>query len=264
MKFLVQLNNCRFFDDFCYELKNAQDYAKWRGEPFEIRTLETNSEWRNYKPSDMLPFEDFIPVGSVEFVQDYYNVHYSEFEGKGLLPLNVPERLFPYAGRTIFNVTEKDAEYMLNNCINLNMYRKSMTCIKDPMNGFIKVKNVADITDMQLSSNIEENHIIRSEWRVFVFHDKVLYVANYSGNPMVFPDSTRIMDMVNTYASEAPVAYTLDVYVTEDILMDDGTVINTFVMECHRFFSCGLYGFRNYAKLPYMFSQEWFEILNMK
>ena len=80
---------------------------------------------------------------------------------------------------------------------------------------------------------------------------------------MVFPDANRIMDIVNAYAPEAPVAYTLDVYVTEDIMLDDHSICNTFVMECHRFFSCGLYGFCDYSKLPYMFSQEWYEILNM-
>lgn len=263
MKFLVQFRKCRYAYDFCFEMKNAQDYAQWRGEPFELGVLETESEFRNYRPEDMAKYDGYIPVGSVEFVSDYYHVHYPLKHGNGLLPLNVPERLFPYAGRMIFNVTEKDAEYMLNNCMNQTMYRKSTLRIKDPMNGLTKIKNIKDITDMQLSSNIEDYHTIRSEWRVLVFHDKVQHIGFYSGNPMAFPNANRIMDMVNAYAPEAPVAYTLDVYVTEDIMLDDNSICNTFVMECHRFFSCGLYGFCDYSKLPYMFSQEWYEILNM-
>lgn len=43
----------------------------------------------------------------------------------------------------------------------------------------------------------------------------------------------------------------------------DHKVVHDSVVECHRFFSCGLYGFNDPAVLPYMFSQAWFEIKNI-
>lgn len=49
--------------------------------------------------------------------------------------------------------------------------------------------------------------------------------------------------MIEEY-KEAPIAYTLDVAIT-----DKG---DTVVLEVHDFFSCGLYGFNDYRKLPYM------------
>jgi hypothetical protein len=57
--------------------------------------------------------------------------------------------------------------------------------------------------------------------------------------------------MTQAYKS-APVAYTLDVGVNND---------GTFVIECHDFFSCGLYGFAKLDILPPMFSQWYHEFL---
>ena len=62
--------------------------------------------------------------------------------------------------------------------------------------------------------------------------------------------------MVKVYDAAAPVAYTLDVAVTPEG--------KTVVIECHRFFSCGLYGFSDIAKYPKMLSQAWFQMKTMK
>ena len=58
--------------------------------------------------------------------------------------------------------------------------------------------------------------------------------------------------MIETYKPEAPVAYTLDIGVEK--------YRGTFIIECHRFFSCGLYGFSDHRRYPKMLSQEWAEI----
>jgi hypothetical protein len=36
----------------------------------------------------------------------------------------------------------------------------------------------------------------------------------------------------------------------------------TFVIECHDFFSCGLYGFAENRFLPYMFANAFYDIVN--
>ena len=102
---------------------------------------------------------------------------------------------------------------------------------------------------MQVSQLID----IESEWRVFVFHGEIKHLANYSGNCTIFPSVERIKEMIKCYQSAgAPIAYTIDVGITSDE--------KTVVIECHRFFSCGLYGFNDYSVIPYMFSQTWHEM----
>ena len=112
--------------------------------------------------------------------------------------------------------------------------------------------NPDDLIGYQVSSIIHPE--ILSEWRVFVYKNKPQQVCFYSGDPLVFPDSKIISTMIDSYSDESPVAYTLDVYVNNK---------GTFVLECHRFFSCGLYGFSDYRILPYMFSQGWFEMMQL-
>jgi hypothetical protein len=53
--------------------------------------------------------------------------------------------------------------------------------------------------------------------------------------------------MIKAYKS-APIAYTLDIGITD---------YDTIVIECHDFFSCGLYGFANHAIYPNML-YKWF------
>ena len=66
----------------------------------------------------------------------------------------------------------------------------------------------------------------------------------------LFPDVRRIKDMINTYTlyNQSPIAYTLDIGINDK---------GTFIIEIHDFFSCGLYGFANHSKLPFMF-YRWF------
>ena len=245
MNFLIQTVNNKIVHDFCFGLVRSWEFAKWRNNPFFIFYCEIE------RVGDYM---DCIPVGTVEFVENYYTAHFGNTKiNKGFMPLNVPDCLIPYAGRNIWNVNANNAELVYNQCINETMYKKNLYKIKDQSNGFIKVKSINDILNSQISSNLEE-HIV-SEWRVFVYHDKVQHIANYSGDCLCFPNPYTIQNMVNTYKNSSPVAYTLDVFVND--------IGDTYVMECHRFFSCGLYGFSDYSILPYMFSQEWHEILNL-
>ena len=66
----------------------------------------------------------------------------------------------------------------------------------------------------------------------------------YSGEFNIFPDVAEINKMISAY-TEAPPAYTIDVGVN--------TKGETVIIECHNFFSCGLYGFSDYRYLLDMF-----------
>lgn len=49
-------------------------------------------------------------------------------------------------------------------------------------------------------------------------------------------------------------------HITLKYFLDVGNS-GTFVIECHDFFSCGLYGFADYSKLPHMFYKTFKEII---
>jgi len=246
MKFLVQRINKQIMHDFAFHLVKAKDFLDWRMEKMAVRFSEGNFD--AIRNSDQ-----YIPVGSVDFVSDYLLRFYPE-AARALEPLNVPECLFPYAGREIVNVlTPEDVGRMPAG----RLYCKHLKKIKHFSNGEADPeKDTAMYVGYQVSRVVD----IDSEWRVFVFKDEVKYLANYSGNPYLFPDMDAVFDMMEAYKGKAPVAYTLDVGLSVDRHGD----MKTFVVECHRFFSCGLYGFQDYSVLPYMLSQEWYEMKNMR
>ncbi|NDO27972.1 DUF4343 domain-containing protein [[Clostridium] clostridioforme] len=90
---------------------------------------------------------------------------------------------------------------------------------------------------------------IRSEFRVFVYRDKILAVQNYLGFPLVFPDADKLVKMVEKYRGDDgwPEAYTMDVAV----LCQKDQSAETVILEIHPFVSCGLYGF-NHPLIPDM------------
>lgn len=245
MNFLVQKINNRIVHDFAFVLTQAKEYLDWRKEKISIRYLNDI----NLMGTTVRNPDRYIPVGSVEFVSCYLKSFYPDAI-HALKPLNVPEALFPYAGREIINVNgPSDIERLPHG----PLYWKSNRKIKHFINGPVPPEaDAAQFYGMQVSQLID----IESEWRVFVFHGEIKHLANYSGNCTIFPSVERIKEMIKCYQSAgAPIAYTIDVGITSDE--------KTVVIECHRFFSCGLYGFNDYSVIPYMFSQEWHEMKNI-
>jgi len=259
MNFLVQKINGNLVHDFAFELTQAKEYYEWLGkdvttfsETLDIKYIDTfgSSVDGDIFKSIGSP-DDFIPVGSVEFVSTYLRKFYPESEN-ALKPLNVPEVLFPFARRKIANVSDINDMTEFGDCL---LYRKSITTIKDPTNGPFRPSLMSDCIGFQVSEMMD----IYSEWRVFVFHDEVQHIANYSGDCLQFPDRVEINRMVEAYRGHSPVAYTLDVGVGVNHLRPD-----TFVIEVHRFFSCGLYGFADHQRIPKMLSQTWYEMKTNK
>lgn len=260
MKFLIQKIDGKLCFDFCRELVASSEYYKWRDEPFVIKYAAT------VVPELAHP-ENYVPVGSVEFVRSYAEKYYPDIK-EGLKPLNVPQVLFPFAGRQICNVPaecdREDEKRIISHFRTKNIYVKNNSVIKHPDNGYFDIVN--DYNDVENTRNLRGCQLsgirydILSEWRVFVYNNKVEQVCYYDGDPLIFPLPDRIQEMVNAYKDTAPVAYTLDVYNVHEA---GSFNIKTYVMECHRFFSCGLYGFADYRKLPYMFYREWQEILKL-
>ena len=247
IRFLCEKKDNKVGYDFVTALAQAKAYYDWLGD--ERLTLKY-LDFPSLMVAAVAQPDRYVPVGSVAFIEAFVKQFYPRAE-KALRPLNVPEVLFPFAGRKILNVTSA-IQVSLNFPEAKKLYRKSCAKIKAPSNGFVQPgTDVAALVGYQVSEVID----IVSEWRVFVFRGEILYVALYSGDPLVFPDPETICDMVRAFTPDAPVAYTLDVGVNWN---------QTFVIECHRFFSCGLYGFADYKLYPKMLSQAWYEIRTMK
>ena len=118
-----------------------------------------------------------------------------------------------------------------------------------------KIKGIAEIfipnrgypTGEYLISELID---IESEWRSFIFNKKLIGLQNYSGDFTMFPNVELINEMIKDYSNNG--AYTLDVGINDK---------GTFVIECHDFFSCGLYGFSDYKMLPLMFINTWNKLI---
>lgn len=244
MKFLIQTINKQLVHDFTWELTRCEEYHKWIEDPITLRYHE-GLDFEKIKHPD-----SYVPVGSVEFVSAYLNRFYPDAK-EILKPLNVPDCLFPYAGRTIVNVTKPEDMNIFGN--SALVFAKDMNQIKSPRTGFIGLPEFERVKDCQVSSVLD----FQSEWRVFVFQDAIRDCRCYQGNHFAYPDPEVIRKMVSTYMfNNSPKTYTLDVGVT--------TKGETVVIECHRFFSCGLYGFSNPNIYPAMLSQEWFEMKQIR
>lgn len=257
MNFLVQTIDGKIVHDFVFALQQAEEYFAWYKEvDFEI----TYHEGLDF--SGILAPDSYIPVGSVEYVSAYLRAFYPSAVS-ALRPINVPKALMRYASsRGIKNITdEKDARRFTY--VGETLFRKSLSKIKDQTNGIVTVSKPDDVIGYQVSRIVD----FVSEWRVFVFQDAIRHMACYIGDALTFPSRERIEAMVKDYSEAGwiddtgrhggpPVAYTLDIGVTSEGKTD--------IIECHRFFSCGLYGFNDPAVVPFMLSQAWFEIKNMR
>ena len=240
MNFLIQKINKRITHDFSFTLLESIRYQKWiQNNPnaINVKYLDyiKNSDdklW-NFKPFH----RNYIPVGSINFVlvwMNYFNIQLPK-------PKNVPEELFSYCHRHIFNGNQDD----------LKGHGKSFVKTNDSFKGFCEIVN----DDYQLQAGnyqISELIDIESEWRCFVYNGKLVGLQNYLGTFDMFPHIENIKSMITAYRS-APIAYTLDIGIHNE---------RVFPIEVHDFFSIGLYGFSDHNILPYMFYRWFKEYLN--
>lgn len=232
MKFLIQKIDGEIKHDFSFHLLKALEYQKWiNSEEIEV--------YYDFLPQEKDPAL-FTPVGSVEFVQKYLEDYFLRY----INPINIPPSLNydEFLGRRIKIGMKED--------ILETSFIKSAT----------KVKGLTLICDIEQAKLLEDDQFliselidIKSEWRGFVHNGELLDIRNYSGDPFTFPDIKKIRKMISYY-SDQPITYTIDVAILENSLQ-------TVLIEVHDFYSCGLYGFTDYRKLPIMFSQWYYEFL---
>lgn len=217
--------------DFGFELIQAIKFQEWYRQ-------EQRHEVAFVKDVELM-YRDYIPVGSVEFVQKFMEEFW---DVRIVKPLNIPEELYPFANRFVQRLSKKDIDSLFEKYNQL--FIKSDDKIKD-FSEFCNKKSEIPEGNYIVSELID----IRSEYRCFIKDGRLLDIKNYSGEIDILPNFNTIENMIKAYKS-APPAYTLDVAIT-----GKG---ETVVIECHNFFSCGLYGFSDYNNLTGMLSQAYY------
>jgi hypothetical protein len=233
MKFLIQKIEGEIKHDFSFTLLESIRYQNWLHDDKNYIKYKTIEYLGDYSFKSYM--KEYIPIGSVEFVTAFLEYFYE----KTPKPINVPEELFHSTYRNIMNGTEKDIKSLKG-----RWFIKSNDKIKE----FSEIIDINENTiippgNYQISQYVD----IQSEWRSFIYKGKLVGLHNYSGDFTKFPSVDTIKGMILKY-KDAPIAYTLDVGVTD---------FSTFVIECHDFFSCGLYGFSDHTILPNMF-HKWY------
>lgn len=237
--FLIQTIDNMITYDFSFTLIEAIKYHNWYNNKKVYDYWLQEDTVLNYK-EDVI---DTIPIGSVDFVLKYLNDYY---DINNIKPLNIPQELMKpeYTKRWIKTVkTDSDT-------INTGspIFVKDNTKIKGWTN-IVEYNRGYPPGEYLISELID----IDSEWRVFVFNQTLYGIQNYSGDFTMFPDVKLIKEMIKNYNNNG--AYTLDIGINND---------GTFIIECHDFFSCGLYGFSDYKMLPLMFINTWNKLINTK
>lgn len=229
MKFIIQRVDGEVVHDFSFTLLESLRYQNWH-----TRTEDYKALFSDTAPT---PFNrNVIPCGTVEFVSDYLWRHYD----KTPRPWNVPEVLMDhrFTKRWMVNGTVDDIPQFPVFVKDRDKYKSFAQIVATRSEIPIQVDN------LQISTVIP----IQSEWRAFVYQNKLVGLQNYSGDFTLFPDVVSIREMIGTFERSAPIAYTLDVGVNDS---------GTFVIEVHDFFSCGLYGFSDHRIYPFMLAR-WF------
>lgn len=184
-----------------------------------------------------------VPVGSVEFVIEFYEQHIGLKPGS-IQPINIPESLMKpaYLNRQVVRHL-KDWQGVLPETL---FYKETH-----------RFKGLADIyaveelpsTESALFSEVIED--LESEWRVFVLNGQLIELKVYAGDYRVLPDEDLIQAMIQEIKEYQ--AYTLDVGVNSKG--------ETFLIEMHQFFSCGLYGMNRTDLLPQFYYRTHLDIM---
>jgi len=220
--FILESKNGRVLHDFSFHMLEATSWINWLNmenlHECALSDVE-NSFTKRFGDSG-------IPVGSIEFVLDYYKRNYGI---TGIMPINIPKELQTdrFLKRKLYRDREEVPE-------GEKVFVKSLREFK----GFTDIVDKKDIPEGEyLISEVVE---LESEWRGFIMDGELLDMRSYAGNFKVQPDYNIVDEMIESYES-SPRAYTLDLGVT--------SCGDTVIIEAHEFFSCGLYGFHDYRKL---------------
>lgn len=197
-----------------------------------------------------IPKNQFV-VGDIDTTIKYFN----KTGIKVPSPLNIPFDIEKYAKRDTLIVYLHE---LLDSPINFKfpLFMKPHDTLKGCPSG---VLTKGDNNMRALFADVEnKNQLIRinpvipmvTEYRTFVHKKEIVGLEWYQGDFTIFPDVSIIKKMIEEYTS-APIAYTLDVAVT-----DKG---ETILIECNDAWAIGNYGLEGKTYIR-MLIDRWKEI----
>lgn len=188
---------------------------------------------RFFQNIDEVPVDkNHLIVGSIENTLSYFNklgINIPE-------PIHMPNELQKLSGRETYITTVDQLRTYDEN--KFPLFAKANIEYKKFIPGPIKNKKevgyylgkVSGNTSILISGYVN----FLSEYRCFVREGQLKGIKHYIGDYKLFPDFNYINECIKTY-KEAPIAYTLDVGIT-----DKG---DTKIIECNDAWSIGSYGF---------------------
>jgi len=198
------------------------DFGQAYIEAINLKNWLANKKEFTYKLSEE-PIAKTIPIGSVEYVSKWFTLNNLPIPK----PLNIPEELFDYCQLTKPKNISIAGDIFKNK---ESFFIKSNDVIKCSDNGiFYDIKP----GNWQVSNVIE----IKSEYRMFFYKSQILDIKKYIGDYNDQLEKHHISYIENIFKnwSNKPVAGTMDFLIDYDN--------NIQLIECHDWFSCGLYGF---------------------
>lgn len=184
--------------------------------------------------------EEGIPLGTIEFVTDYFRVYWGI---KNMNPVEIPPclRTDEFLKRKYSIVKGQDipteGEFFIKDVSQLKVFSYAGELSRFLYDGIFDNPKPYD-TSLHLNKEhlyqVSELVNIISESRVYIINGEINCIANYNGDPCVFPDCNLIKkaNLIYSMQRDYPKSYTMDVMVTEK---------GTSIIEIHVLFSCGLY-----------------------
>lgn len=259
MRFIIQTVNKQCRLDLCQAMQNSVDFDSWREKKSIEKVVYCSLEDLYTKKMHKYIHgrKDYCPVGTLEFVFAFIDAKYGLDAHKLIKPLNIPKELETHAIGRVYYSNSDFKKIMDGLKHGIRYYAKAMDEFKSGRNGIVDcVQRITDNTQLT-----EENTFIRSEWRIFVHNGQAIDIKNYMGNPFCFPTfEDDIRNIVSIASYECGIKEgTVDIGVYE-YWIDDRCHKHVGVIECHDFFSCGLYGFSDYNAIPLMLWRTWLKL----
>lgn len=204
-------------DNMTTPVKQAIVELAWKGTEV-IRIYMPLWSLQQLSNSDKLKYKDYTPIGTVEFVKTF-----AEKVGIELPKPIFPTELYTVEGRWCREIENKDQlfQWSYDNTIVSEDYF-NFPCHVKPLQehkkftGFVAKSDKdfdlypeVDWENTKLFCSQVINNIV-SEWRCYVLKGKVFACVNYTGDPLMFPNSRGIERMIQ-YFENSPAAYSLDV-----------------------------------------------------
>ena len=147
---------------------------------------------------------------------------------------SVPEVLTDFAGRKIWRSAIIDARRAVERGASLfikPLPEQLKLFTGQPLRQFSDLLPTSHLPDDTMVECAELTPFL-SEYRAFVMHKEIIGLRHYSGDPLIFPDPSRVRAAVAAYHG-APAGYALDVGVVEDgrtllVEVNDGYAIGSY------------------------------------